>query len=506
MNRFRIYIKNLAANWIGYWVNLTVMFFLSPFIVHRLGPTLYGLWSILISVTSFFCIAELGVRGGLGRYMNYYMGRGRIDKVNEVINTSLAFFALSGGGILFLSLIFVFIFDKIFPYVPKEYIFPSKIALAFLSVHLWLSFFHASFSQILSAADRFELYNFANILVLVIQAVGTFILLSAGKGIIALAFLHIIATLSGVIVSYILVRRAFPLFKLSASYATVRCFREMLGYNLWALAGKLAYRFLYWLDIVLIGMLLGSRPVAYYSIAAMIIFHARNLILQSSYILTPQMVKECARKNWFGLQQMFIRGSNMIMGIGILLFIGFVVFGREFISVWMGSEYQTSYTILFVLSLAHLISLPSMLTSPILGGLNKIYIETSLTLAESALNIGLSVMLVVFTPLGIEGVAWGTFVPRIVVSFLAIIIAGRLIFINKKIFFEQAVGRWVLLGVVFFMVCVALRSLITVDGWLGLLSKVSLAVVIYLPLMWIVLLSKEDRKYAFGLLSSKVAA
>lgn len=90
MSRARIYLRNITANWIGYGINLAVMFFMSPFVVRTLGDERYGVWSLLISLTGYLGLVELGTRAGLGRYINYYLGKEDIPKLNGVINTAMA--------------------------------------------------------------------------------------------------------------------------------------------------------------------------------------------------------------------------------------------------------------------------------------------------------------------------------------------------------------------------------------------------------------------------------
>ena len=93
MSRTRIYARNIFSNYAGQVANLVVMFFLSPFVVHRLGDATYGAWSLVVSLTGYLGLAELGVRAGLGRYVNWYLGKGDIPRVNGVISTALAFLA-----------------------------------------------------------------------------------------------------------------------------------------------------------------------------------------------------------------------------------------------------------------------------------------------------------------------------------------------------------------------------------------------------------------------------
>ena len=81
MSRAKIYLRNLTANWIGYGLNLIIMFAMSPFVIHRLGDVNYGVWTIMMSMTGYLGLVEIGTRGALGRFINYYLGKKEIDKL-----------------------------------------------------------------------------------------------------------------------------------------------------------------------------------------------------------------------------------------------------------------------------------------------------------------------------------------------------------------------------------------------------------------------------------------
>lgn len=50
MSSARKYARNLVINWSGHVVSLVVMFFMSPFVVSRLGDLNYGVWSLMTSI------------------------------------------------------------------------------------------------------------------------------------------------------------------------------------------------------------------------------------------------------------------------------------------------------------------------------------------------------------------------------------------------------------------------------------------------------------------------
>ena len=47
-------LKNVSSSWFSLGVNILVGVFLSPFILHRLGDTAYGIWILIFSVTGYY--------------------------------------------------------------------------------------------------------------------------------------------------------------------------------------------------------------------------------------------------------------------------------------------------------------------------------------------------------------------------------------------------------------------------------------------------------------------
>ena len=86
----RTIIRNVLSNWAGYGVNIAVALFLSPFIVHSLGDSTYGIWTLVVSLTGYYGLLDLGIRSGVGQYVTRYWAQGDMDGVNRTTNTALA--------------------------------------------------------------------------------------------------------------------------------------------------------------------------------------------------------------------------------------------------------------------------------------------------------------------------------------------------------------------------------------------------------------------------------
>src|ERR1700720_1996762 len=82
-------LKNVASSWAGLAVNVAVGFFLSPFILHRLGDDAFGLWVLIFSLTGYYGLFDFGIRSSLIRYVSKYTATKDYDRLNQVLNTSL---------------------------------------------------------------------------------------------------------------------------------------------------------------------------------------------------------------------------------------------------------------------------------------------------------------------------------------------------------------------------------------------------------------------------------
>ncbi len=70
---FRVIVRNIAANWIGFAVQVAVTFFLTPFVLHSLGSERYGVWMLIMSLTGYYGFFDLGFRASLTQHLARYM-------------------------------------------------------------------------------------------------------------------------------------------------------------------------------------------------------------------------------------------------------------------------------------------------------------------------------------------------------------------------------------------------------------------------------------------------
>ena len=89
----RVILRNICSNWAGYGVAVVIGFLLSPYLVHQLGKTVYGVWTLVASVTGYFGVLDLGLRQSVGRFVTRRVSLEDHEGVNRTMTTAIAMLA-----------------------------------------------------------------------------------------------------------------------------------------------------------------------------------------------------------------------------------------------------------------------------------------------------------------------------------------------------------------------------------------------------------------------------
>jgi O-antigen/teichoic acid export membrane protein len=352
MSKARIYARNLGANWIGYGAQLAVTFFLSPFVVHSLGDSRYGVWTLLTSLTGYLGLVDIGVRGGTGRYINYYLGRNEHEEVSNVVSTSLLFYAVISMMVFAASAILAVLFDDIFPKIQPEYVCEAQWVLLLLGLNVWISFFASTFSQLLAAAERFDLLMFADVIVLAVRTAATIWVLTTGCGLIELAIVTAGSGLLGCALVAAMARWKGPRVYIRLRHLRWASFREVFLFGTWSFLGQASTQLGVYAGSAIIGMLIGAAEITFYAIGATLIGYAATFISNITGVIVPDMLKAGGRGDQNRLRRLMGSGTRAVMFLAVPILVGFMTLGGEFISVWMGPGYAASALVLSILTVA----------------------------------------------------------------------------------------------------------------------------------------------------------
>ena len=118
----------VVLGYIAMLVNNTFSFFLTPLMLLVFGTSEFGVYKLVLSITSYFALADLGLSNAVIRYISEY--RTNNDKESESKFVGLVGFIdlIVGGVLLVLGVLFYYFIPQVFKNVAANPNFRFELA------------------------------------------------------------------------------------------------------------------------------------------------------------------------------------------------------------------------------------------------------------------------------------------------------------------------------------------------------------------------------------------
>ena len=448
--------RNVLANWLAYLISGVVNFFLSPFIVHHLGNSAYGVWALLVSLTGYFGFLDLGIRGAVTRYVAKFYSEGAHDESSYTISSACGLFLTLGLFAIFASALFSFLAIPHFQ-IPTAYMHAAQVVVVITGFNIAISLVSGVFGGVLVGLQRFDLTNSIALSGVVLKAIAIVFALKSGYGLVTLALIQLGGTLGELAAGLALSHRQYPQAALTLANMRRTYVSLIFSFGFFAFLLQLSNYLIYFTDALVIGAFLPVSMVTFFSIGSNLTIYARDLAGGFSRTMTPLAAQLEVEKGLQGVRAATLRGARLCALTMWPIFITFIIRGRTFIGLWMGPSYaDLSGHVLWILSLPWLFLAPVAVIASVMLGISKHKSVVPAAVAEGLANLILSIVLV--KRMGILGVAWGTAIPNIASSiFFWPWYAKRILNIPVREYFQSL---WLvpLLGLLPFTVCTYLAD------------------------------------------------
>jgi O-antigen/teichoic acid export membrane protein len=232
--------------------------------------------------------------------------------------------------------------------------------------------------------------------------------------------------------------RAYPQLKLTMMRMPERgLLKALWGVGLYILGYNLAGQLIMYSDNLVVGAFVSAAAVAYYGIAGRMVEYLRQVSGAILKYFMPLASAFEARKQYERLQQLQIRGTQVVMVVALPVAITLFLRGGTFLLLWIGPEFQQHATlVLQILVVFVAMSAPNVAVPPLAIALGQQRTLALLAAAEGVVNLALSIALVRW--MGIIGVAIGSAVPSgLMQIFVWPRLMGRLIPTNQARFVRE---------------------------------------------------------------------
>lgn len=393
-----------TLNMVVLGANILISFFLMPFLVHSLGDRWYGVWTIVGMFMGYYGFLDFGLSGAVSRFVARASGTKDHVEMNTIINTSLALFC----GIGLISLIVslgVAVGSPFFIDDRQEAILFSKV-MVIMGISVGLGFPMHAFAGVLISKVRYDLSASLRLFKLFTRAGLMVYFIGRGHGIMAMALITFSVDIAGYIIQFYFVKSVFPEISFGRRWFQKTRIKTLFNYSKYSVLNNLADHLKFKVDSFVIAGFLNASLVTHYYIAGRLIEYFSQFMQKAVGTLTPVFSQYEGRGDFEGIRKWLLSGTRISTMLSFFVGSSLIFYGKAFIERWMGTGYESSYTVLVLLSSAMIFDLMQTPGVGALFGISKHKYYAIANCVEAVLNLAFSLILVRYY--GIIGVALGT--------------------------------------------------------------------------------------------------
>jgi O-antigen/teichoic acid export membrane protein len=464
-------------NWFSLVLSTVTTFFMAPFVVHRLGDGVYGVWVLIGSVVSYMGILDLGLRGGVAHFIAKQHSVGDHEGASRTVSAALWFrFGIcAAAGII--ALVLSLYIGRFFR-VPSQVAASAQIATALLGFGFMATLVGGVFGGVLTGLQRFDLTAGITASQTILSAAGFVWTLSTGGGIVLLSVVQLAATLAGNIALILLSLRTYPELRIRLDLPDKATLCKFWSYSGFLFLLNILGQVVYYSDNVVVGACVSASAVTFYAIAGRLIEYHRYPVGAMAQTLMPVASSLDAQGKTERLRDLLIQGTRISLLIGWPIQLALFIRGGTFIGLWMGPHYVgPALGILRILLLSNCFIVGNNISANIVFGVGKHKPFALWSSVEAVANLTLSILLV--HRMGPAGVAWGTTIPNLISqAIIWPIYICRVVHIGLREYIWQAWGRCAIAVAPFGLACLWTDRHWPAATLIGFFSQIAVLIVI----------------------------
>jgi O-antigen/teichoic acid export membrane protein len=337
MNRINQTAVNMVTNAGGFLAPLLVNFITTPILLKLLGQEGYGLQSLVLVVSGYLVIMDLGMDIPITKLLAQDHARGHRLLANRLLSTTLLLYlmiGLCGFFVIFLSR--DFLVDRVFN-IPAHQKGGARLVFQLAAVGFALNLLCSWGRACLTGIQRYDVANTIRILTLMTGSIVGVSLVYIGYGVVGFVLVRVITYGLSAVALVFAVKHLIPYFRIALTL-DINTLRRVKSYVAMGILLRATGFVTSGLDRILIGMWLGVVAVAVYSIQWSIISSALGLMNSIFAFLFPMSSELHSTGKIEQLRGIFKKTARFSAAAALLVFPLLLIYGGIFLKLWVGES------------------------------------------------------------------------------------------------------------------------------------------------------------------------
>jgi len=315
---------------------------LTPYFISVLGSSDYGLWVLILSIMGWFNVVDLGFPQAVQRQIIQALELNDNERVNVVFSTGLALFAILGVFSV-ITLIGLTQVPAIFGVTGPDQLTLVNILLILSVKVLWgflMNPFHGFFSGLL----RFDIDANLSSLNAIVKALLVFWLIADLN-----IWGAVVATLASDVITNILkiiyAKRLFPSLSFKICLVRTDEIKALFSYSKHLVLNGIITTIGTRSGPLIVTKIFDLPSLAIQQIAANLVMHAEAFVGTITGVFSPIYNKMAAKKQ--NMAYIFVQTTTINLFVSTVLNLCLLMFGKIFIVLWVGNEFEYAIYILY---------------------------------------------------------------------------------------------------------------------------------------------------------------
>lgn len=490
--------KGAIISYISIFINIVISLVYTPWMINQIGVSDYGLYSLVTAFLSYFLL-DFGLSGTITRFVAKYRAEGREDKIANMMGiTAKVYLAMDAVIFLVLFILYFFLSDFFGGLTPEE-IERLKVLYCIAGTFSVLSFVFKPMSGAMMAYEYFVVNKMLDMLVRVGTVVLIVIMLLMNGNVYHLVFITgFVGFLVSVIRYLVFVNRSK--LKINWGYFEKSELFALFSFSVWVLVVQLSQMLRLSLIPTILGIFNNTTEISVFSVARNLEGMVYTISVALNGLFLPMVSRMVQTGNKDGVMELMIKVGRIQLFIIMLILTGFILFGKPFISLWVGDTFSNSYFVFIALIFVNLISLTLQIGMDLVYAENKIK-HTAIRVLVSSV-IGLVLSIIAAPKYGAVGCAAATGVALVLTQILFIDYYQRSMGLDMRYFFKQCHLKIMPLLVIYSIMAYIICRHLCIDNWFELILSIIVFAMGFAVVVWLFIANSYEKNLVFGLIKN----
>lgn len=464
---------------------------ITPFIIRTLGNSEYGLYTLIGSFVAYLSLMDLGLNNTIVRFISRYRALNDLQGEQKFLGTTMIIYILISIVLVIVGVILYFNLEQIFSRsLTPDQMEEAKVMFIILIFNLAVSLPGGSFTAICNAYEHFVFPRLIAIIKYLLRAFTVVTILSLGGRAVALV---IVDTAFNILVLF--VTFFYVLLKLKVKFnfgeRDMNIIKQIFSYSIWIFLLAIIGQFLWNAGQIVLGIVTKTEIVAVYAVGIMLGGYYGSFSTAISSVFLPRATQMTISNSKEEILEMMIKIGRISFMLLMFVFTGFLSLGKEFIHLWIGEDYNQSWTIALIMMTVYTVPLIQNFANSLVEAYNKVAFKVIVYLICFSLGLVLGYFLIsAFQAVGMMiGIGCGWFLAQICMNYFYL----KKLKLNIFVFFK-GVFKKVLLPVSMLCVALSLFNLLFQHNWWALIIKIGIYSIFYWGILYIFSMNEFEKK------------